>query len=152
MSIARSLVIVLAATVLGGDAVQAQEQGRFADRMFDRIDADHDGVVTRAEVQAAGGRMFDRLDTDHDGVVTAPEAEAARSQAQARAAGRLARFAERRAQMPTRSERLAGLDRNGDGLVSRDEFVAGTSWFDRLDTTGRGVTKAQFVAFLNQAR
>lgn len=152
MSIARGVAITLAVAVLGGDVAQAQQPGRFADRMFDRIDADHDGVATRAEVQAARGRMFDRLDANHDGVVTAAEAEAARNQAQARAAGRLAHFAERRAQMPTRSERLVDLDRNGDGLVSRDEFVAGTSWFDRLDTTGRGVTKAQFSAFLNQAR
>lgn len=152
MSIARSLAIVLAVAVLDGDAARAQEPGRGLDRIFDRLDADHDGVVIRAEVQAARGRMFDRLDANHDRVVTAAEAEAARNQVQERAAGRLARFAERRAQKPTQSERLAGLDRNGDGLVSRDEFVFGTSWFDRLDTTGRGVTKAQFAAFLNQAR
>ena len=152
MSIARGVAIALAAVVLGGNAAQAQEPGRFAERMFDRIDADHDGVLTRAEVQAARGRMFDRLDTNHDGAVTAAEAEAARNQAQARAAGRLARLAERRAQMPTQGERLAALDGNRDGLVSRGEFVAGTDWFDRLDTTGRGVTKAQFAASLDQAR
>jgi Ca2+-binding EF-hand superfamily protein len=146
MSIIRGVAIVLAATVLGGDAGQAREPGRFADRMFDRIDADHDGVLTRSEVQAARSRMFDRLDADRDGALTAAEAEAARNQARARAARRSERFA------GTQGERLATLDRNRDAVVSRDEFVAGTSWFDRMDSTGRGVTKAQFVALINQAR
>ena len=59
MSIARGVAIVLAVAVLSGDAAGAQEPGRFADRMFDRIDADRDGVLTRAEVRAARGRMFD---------------------------------------------------------------------------------------------
>ncbi|MGK9167050.1 hypothetical protein KXR53_12165 [Inquilinus limosus] len=145
MHIARRLAIALAAAVLGGDAAQAQQPGRFADRMFERIDADHDGVLTRAEVQAARSRMFDRLDADHDGVLTAAEAEAARNQAQSRAR-RFERFA------GGQGERLAALDRNRDGLVSHDEFVAGTSWFDRLDTTGRGVTRTQFAAALGQAR
>ncbi len=152
MSIARGVAVVLAIAVLSGDAAGAQEPGRFADRMFDRIDANRDGVLTRAEVRAARGRMFDRLDADHDGAVTIAEAEAARNQAQARVAERLARFAEHRAQGSTQAERLTGMDRNGDGRVSRDEYVTGTSWFDRLDTTGRGVTKAQFAAFLDQTR
>lgn len=146
MSIIRGVAIVLTATVLGGNAGQAREPGRFPDRMFDRIDADHDGVLTRSEVQAARSRMFDRLDADRDGALTAAEAEAARNQARARAARRSERFA------GTPGERLATLDRNHDGLVSRDEFVAGTGWFDRMDSTGRGVTKAQFVALINQAR
>jgi hypothetical protein len=146
MSIIRGVAIALAAVGLGGDAGQAQEPGRFVDRMFDRIDADRDGVLTRPEVQAARSRMFDRLDADRDGALTAVEAEAARNQARARAARLSERFA------GTQGERLATLDRNHDGLVSRDEFVAGTGWFDRVDSTGRGVTKAQFVALINQAR
>lgn len=142
MSIIRGVAIVLAATVLGGDAVQAQEPGRLANRMFDRIDTDRDGVLTRPEVQAARSRMFDRIDTDRDGALTAAEAEAAR----VRAAGRSERLA------GMQGQRLATLDRNHDGLVSRDEFVAGTGWFDRMDTTGRGVTKAQFAALISQPR
>ncbi len=146
MSIIRGVAIALTATVLGGDAGQAQEPDRFANRMFDRIDADHDGVLTRSEVQVARSRMFDRLDADRDGTLTTAEAEAARNQARARAARLSERFA------GTQGERLAALDRNRDGLVSRDEFVAGTGWFDRMDSTGRGVTKAQFAALINQAR
>jgi Ca2+-binding EF-hand superfamily protein len=146
MTIARCLAIAAAVAVLGGDAAQAQEAGRAADRMFERIDADHDGVLTRAEVQAARGRMFDRLDADHDGVLTAAEFAAARERVQQRAAARFSRLA------GTPDGRLEQLDRNRDGRVSRDEYVAATSWFDRLDTTGRGVTQAQFAAALSQSR
>jgi Ca2+-binding EF-hand superfamily protein len=85
---------------------QAQEQ---ADRMFQRIDINHDGVVTRQEAEQAasqfgerGERMIDRLfgdaqsmtlqqaeqqalarfdrdDLNHDGVVTAAERQQARA-------------------------------------------------------------------------
>jgi hypothetical protein len=147
MTIARGLAIAMAVAVLGGDAAQAQEAGRFTDVMFARIDANRDGVLTRAEMQAARSHMFDRLDANHDRVLTAAEAQAA----QARMQQRTARFS-RLAAMPDRGSRLAGLDRNGDGLVSRDEFVSATPWFDRLDTTGRGVTREQFAAAVAQAR
>ncbi len=36
---------------------------------FGVLDGDKDGVLTRAEFQAAGQNMFDRLDTNKDGVV-----------------------------------------------------------------------------------
>ena len=85
---------------------QAQQQ---ADRMFQRIDVNHDGVVTRQEAEQAasqfgerGERMIDRLfgdaqsltlqqaeqqalarfdrdDLNHDGVVTAAERQQARA-------------------------------------------------------------------------
>jgi Ca2+-binding EF-hand superfamily protein len=41
-------------------------------------DADKDGVITKAEFQAAALQRFDRLDTNHDGTVTRDEAKAAR--------------------------------------------------------------------------
>ena len=43
-----------------------------------RADADHDGVVTRAEVGASANATFDRLDTNHDGIVTPDEMAAGR--------------------------------------------------------------------------
>lgn len=145
MTIARGLAIAMAVAALGGDAAQAQDPGRFTGAMFERIDANHDGVVTRPEMQAARSRMFDRLDANHDGMLTAAEAQAA----QARMRQRAARFS-RLAAMPDQGSRLAGLDRNGDGLVSRDEFVSATPWFDHLDATGHGVTRQQFAAALSQ--
>ena len=52
-----------------------------ADRMFARLDANHDGRFTPDEARAMGeqrrsemmGRMFDRLDANHDGNISREE-------------------------------------------------------------------------------
>lgn len=36
---------------------------------FARVDADHDGALSKAEFKADAGAFFDRLDTDHNGVI-----------------------------------------------------------------------------------
>jgi Ca2+-binding EF-hand superfamily protein len=94
------------------DMTRAQAQQR-ADAMFQRFDANHDGVITRDEAQQAaaqfggrGQRMLDRVfgnatsitlqqfeaqqlarfdaeDLNHDGVVTAAEQQQMRAQRQA---------------------------------------------------------------------
>jgi Ca2+-binding EF-hand superfamily protein len=46
---------------------------RFGGRMFDRIDADQDGKVTKAEFEAAGARMFQKLDQNGDGIIEKDE-------------------------------------------------------------------------------
>ena len=85
-----------------------QQAQQFADSMFQRLDTNHDGAVTRQEadavVQAAGGRghmiertfgaaqsltlpqfeaaalaLFDADDSNHDGTVSAAEREQARA-------------------------------------------------------------------------
>ena len=91
------------------DMTRAQAQQR-ADTMFQRFDANHDGVITREEAQQAaaqfgarGQRMvdrifgtaqsitlqqfegqslarFDAMDLNHDGTVTAAERQQAREQ------------------------------------------------------------------------
>jgi len=42
-------------------------------RMFDRIDANHDGVLDKSEIDAAAAERFRRMDTNGDGVITADE-------------------------------------------------------------------------------
>lgn len=155
MPISRLLATTLAAAAItiGGDVAQAQDLGQPAAAMFDRVDANHDDVVTRDEIQAARNRMFDRLDTDRDELVTAAEIETARARFQERAAKRSARIAELRAQMPTQGERFAALDQNHDGFITRIEFVtADTPWFDRLDKSGQGISRADWTTFLDSAR
>jgi hypothetical protein len=137
-----------AAILLTAGCAHAQDPDRLTGAVFDRMDTNSDGFVTKNEAQAARIRLFDRLDADGDGFVTTAEADTARSRR-----GRFARAAELRAQMVPQGERLAELDTNRDGRISRDEFVAGgTPMFDRLDTTGRGLSRADFAAFLNSAR
>jgi hypothetical protein len=94
-----------------------QEAQQSADSMFQRLDANHDGTLTRDEAEQAraqmggrGGHMierafatassltlaqfeaaalarFDAMDTNHDGIVTAAERDQARAQRAAAGGG-----------------------------------------------------------------
>jgi hypothetical protein len=93
--------------------ITRQQAQQMADAMFQRFDANHDGVVTRAEAEQAGSQdgdraqhmidrvfgaaqsltlaqfegqslaRFDRDDANHDGVVTGAERAQARAQLKA---------------------------------------------------------------------
>lgn len=66
--------------------------------MFDRIDANHDGVINASELAGSpGGRMLSRADADGNGLITKAEMEA----------GAEAMF--------------KTMDKNGDGVVTADE-------------------------------
>jgi Ca2+-binding EF-hand superfamily protein len=97
---------------------------------FAKLDANHDGVITRDEAQAAaqimharmeqrmekrGDSFFDRLDANHDGVVTKAEADAAFAARAAKAEGHPA---------PAWDRFAARFDTNHDGVISRAEFDA----------------------------
>jgi Ca2+-binding EF-hand superfamily protein len=47
-------------------------------RMFDRMDANHDGVLDATEIKVMLAHRFARLDANHDGVLTAEERQAMR--------------------------------------------------------------------------
>ena len=70
---------------------------------------------TRAELQAKIADHFKKADANGDGFVTKAEADAAR--AKMRAA-----FAEKRQER--KGERFAMLDKDGNGTLSKDEFLA----------------------------
>jgi hypothetical protein len=57
-----------------------QQAGQRLDEMLAEADANHDGRVTRAELQQAPTPLFDRADANGDGRVDASEREAARDQ------------------------------------------------------------------------
>lgn len=90
-----------------------------------KMDADHDGVVTRAEFAAHRDAMFDRLDQNRDGLVSPADFP------------RLARFRPAGYQRITAA--LQQADRNGDGAVSRAELAAAPmTLFDRADSNRDG--------------
>ncbi len=52
-------------------------QGGMLGLLYRLADRDGDGLLTVAEVQAAGGRAFDMADRDHDGLLDEKERQAA---------------------------------------------------------------------------
>lgn len=123
-----------------------------ARRRFQQADKDGDGKVTRDEFPGAPER-FDRLDADRDGSLTVDEAT--------RGPGRPSPFpaeptkpadpgpakpaaqpepakARAKAQVADRLRRLARLDKDGDGKITRDEYQGPAPLFDRLDKDGDG--------------
>ncbi len=80
-----------------------------------RLDADSDGVISKAEFVAAATQDFHRGDLNEDNLLS-------------------------RAEMSYEEDTPIPMDTNKDGFVSRDEVVAGIiNIFDDLDKDGNGV-------------
>ena len=79
-------------------------------------------VQTRAEVAAHVRAMFDRLDSNHDGSITKAETGAAKANRGDRAGKHQGRGGE--GHMADRGAMFDRMDANRDGSISRDEFSA----------------------------
>jgi hypothetical protein len=87
-----------------------------------------DHAMTRAEVSQHIGKMFARLDTNHDGFITREEVDALHSKmegAMAHAGDFEKRLADRGVFIGDRGAMFDRLDANHDGNISRQEFMAG---------------------------
>jgi len=105
-------------------------------QMFERADANGDGRITRDEFVSARNALFARLDRDGDGYLTSGDAP-------------------RRLRNRGGDGQAAGLrfmDADGDGRVSRREFVDGSlKLFDRADVNHDGVVDSQEAAAFEAA-
>ena len=89
------------------------------------FNSDHD--MTRAEVADHVGKMFAKLDTNHDGFITKDEVEAMHAKmmsAMDKVGDVQKRLAERGVMMGDRATVFDRLDTNHDGNISRQEFMA----------------------------
>jgi Ca2+-binding EF-hand superfamily protein len=84
-----------------------------------------DKVITRDEVVAHVRDVFARLDTNHDGYLTREELDAARDKMMSMHGDMEKKFAERGTS--ERNAMFDKLDTNHDGTISRQEFMAGQS-------------------------
>ena len=124
------VLILTAAALVSASTLVLAEQGAHPGRagMFERLkaaDANGDGMLSKQE--AAGlprlAEHFDAIDANRDGLVTFEELRAFHQAQRARHA----------------RAGFAKADANGDGRISRDEFLArAAARFDRLDANKDG--------------
>lgn len=120
----------------GSDAAAANphaaRRAQFEQAMLDKIDTNHDGVISRAEYQAWVDSRFAKLDGNGNGVVTADEI--AHSPAtQQRDERRAEHFVKR-------------FDANGSGQVTKADFEARQmARFDRISGGSDTVTADQLM-------
>lgn len=138
--------------------------------MFSRIDTDGDGKVTRDEFVAGApdgdddkaGQLFDALDSQGSGSLSESDMLSAFQQLASQMQAVLIQQQQGHQGPPDPSSFFDNLDTDGDGSVSKEEFVAGrpdgvseedaTSFFDELDSEGTGsLTKDQFVEAMQDA-
>jgi Ca2+-binding EF-hand superfamily protein len=106
-------------------------------RIFDSADTNGDGIITREEFLSARERAFARLDRNGDGYID-------KSDMSGRLAGRQ-KAQERLAEM------VAQFDKDGDGRLSKAEFVNGpTPLFDLADSDHNGELSKEEVAAAKQ--
>ena len=108
----------------GGPGGRHEEEWHAPVQILLRFDANHDGSVTRAEMEAGLKAEFAAADTNHDGVLELDEVRAVNNK----------RWSE------DQSAASPLVDWNHDGVVDFDEFAAtARSLFDQMDADGNGV-------------
>lgn len=110
-------------------------------KMMEKIDTDHNGVISAAEADAGAENHFKMMDADGDGTLTEAEFEKA-----PRPDGMKARFPERQEQM--RDKRFMMMDADGNGSVTKAEFMAGAhKRHQKMDANNDGaITKEEMEA------
>lgn len=98
-------------------AAKVPVHAAIAAHLFERMDDNKDGQVTRVEAQAAATRLFERMDQSSDGEVTKAESEAG---------ARAIREQELKA-------RFTQLDTNADGKLTPAEAQLPPRVFEHLD-------------------
>lgn len=123
--LAAGLCLGLAATA------EAQRYGRIR---FQEMDLNHDGVITRSEWRG-NARSFRNQDWNGDGILSGNELRIGARRPAGNTVG-----------TSGRQDRFVELDRNGDGRLTRGEWVGSAVMFDALDANGDGiVTRAEAV-------
>lgn len=136
---------LLIALLAGTTAVYADGHSERGGRSFDfaAVDADGNGEITQAEVEAFRAAQFASIDTDGNGTVDADELTAfAEARADERRADRAERMVER-------------ADTDGDGVLSQDELQAnrrGGDMFERLDADDSGTITQEEIDTAREER
>ena len=124
MTRASLLAVLLLSTV---SPAMAQQRAAAA---FDAADRNGDGVISREEFEATRAENFSRRDRNQDGFIDSADL-GQRAAARPALADGIGRAQQR-------------MDVNGDGKLSKEEFVkGGLDLFERADTDGNGSIDAK---------
>lgn len=148
---AASLVLgagALTGAAIAGDGAKgdrAQKRAEWIDRMFERADANKDGAIDKAEMDAARAARFAAADTNADGGLSLDEMKAMMGE-------RSKRWSERKME-----RRFNRLDADDDGKVTQAEMAAmfqkRGDMFKRADADGDGrITRAEAEQAMNSHR
>lgn len=137
-------------SVLGGLAWSASAWGHDDDK-FKRMDANGDRMISAQEHAAGARMMFDRLDANRDGNLTVAEMDAKRNAMRKNDKGTPADQAMSgncREHGMSSADKLKSMDSNGDGMVTAAEHAAAAqAMFTRMDTDQDGnVSEAEMKA------
>jgi Ca2+-binding EF-hand superfamily protein len=105
--------------------------------MFAQMDTNGDGRITVSEHALGARKMFVAMDADGDGRVTAAEMTAAQS-----------KVGNQHADALSSEEKIKVVDKNGDGVLTISEHVAGSrAMFARMDKNKDGaLNQAEYAA------
>ena len=140
-----ALAILAFATV--ALAQQGMGQGWNAQNSpFNAIDADGNGLLSKAEIGAWTEGVFSAMDADSNGSLTMEEYMAVRMGPGADGQGRNA--ARQNQMQAAKADRFAAMDGNGDSRVSQGEFTGhSAALFDQADTGKTGeINRMQWMA------
>jgi len=131
-TLAAAGAIAAAVSIAGEPQERHGRQGHWGRAMLTAMDADKDGTVTSAEIEAHQAARAAEIDADKNGTITAEEMIAH----------------EEKMRVQRMVERLSLMDRNGDGNVSVEEYEAARTWrLARLDRNGDGRIEADEMRF-----
>ncbi len=115
-------LVAAAGTALAGDKKWVGHHRMHDNKMFEEIDKNADGKISKEESELAATSHFEKTDNDDSGSISLEELSAAM---EARRANHLEKM-------------FAHLDKDADGSVTSDEFTHRGNWFADADADDDG--------------